>query len=110
MVLNQYLYTRTVGIPMGANWASLTCTFFSEREFMASFSGDKEAETIQSFNSTSRYLDNLLNIDNPYFEGTVGRIYPFERQSNKSCASKPEAPFSDLYIYLKRICIIQNYY
>ena len=23
------------------------------------------------FNSTSRYLDDLLNIDNPYFEGMV---------------------------------------
>ena len=31
----------------------------------------KEAEIIQAFKSTSRYLDELLNIDNPYFEGMV---------------------------------------
>ena len=28
--------------------------------------------------STSRYLDDLLNIDNPYFEQMVGQIYPTE--------------------------------
>ena len=42
---------------------------------MASLSYNKEAGIIQAFNSTSRYLDDLLNIDNPYFEGMVGRIY-----------------------------------
>ena len=35
-------------------------------------------EIIQAVNSTSKYLDDLLNIDNPYFEGIVGRIYPPE--------------------------------
>ena len=45
---------------------------------MASLSDNKEAEIIQAFNSTSRYLDDLLNIDNPYFEGMVSRIYPHE--------------------------------
>ena len=30
-----------------------------------------------------RYLDDLLNIDNPYFEGMVNRIHPPELQLNK---------------------------
>ena len=47
---------------------------------MASLSYNKEIEIIQAFNSTSRYLDDLLNIDNPYFGGMVGRIYPPELQ------------------------------
>ena len=47
-----------------------------ERDFMTSLSNVKQAEIIQAFNSTSRYLDDLLNIDNPYFEGMVKRIYP----------------------------------
>ena len=47
---------------------------------MASLSYNKETEIIQAFNSTSRYLDDLLNIDNPYFGGMVGRIYPPELQ------------------------------
>ena len=30
------------------------------------------------------YLDDLLNIDNPYFEQMVGQIYPTELQLNKA--------------------------
>ena len=43
-------------------------------------SSDKDAETIEAFNSTSRYLDDLLNIDNTYFDGMVKQIYPSELQ------------------------------
>ena len=45
---------------------------------MSSLSYNKEVEIIQAFNSLSRYLDDLLNIDDLYFEGMVGRIYPPE--------------------------------
>ena len=38
----------------------------------------------EAFNSTSRYLADLLNIDNPYFEGMVNQIYPPELQLNKA--------------------------
>ena len=38
------------------------------------FLNNKEAQIIQTFNSTSGYLDDLLNIDNPYFEGMVVEI------------------------------------
>ena len=65
---------------------------------MASLSYNKEAEIIQAFNFTSRYLDDLLNIDNPYFENMVGRIYPSELQLNKANASDTEAPFLDLHL------------
>ena len=64
---------------------------------MASLSYNKKAEIIQAFNSISRYLDDLLNIDNPYFEGMVGRIYPSESEFNKANASDTEAPFMDLH-------------
>ena len=53
---------------------------------------------IEAFNSTSRYLDDLLNIDNPYFEGMVNQIYPPELQLNKVSISDTEAPFLDLHI------------
>ena len=53
---------------------------------------------LKAFNSTSRYLDDLLNIDNPYFEGMVNRIYPPELQLNKSYTSDTEAPFLNLHL------------
>ena len=50
---------------------------------MAPLSDAKEAEIIQAFHLVSRQLDDLLNIDNPYFEGMVGQIYPSKLQLNK---------------------------
>ena len=51
---------------------------------MLSLSDNNQTDIIEAFNSTSRYLDDLLNIDNPYFEETVGQIYPTELQLNKA--------------------------
>ena len=50
---------------------------------MDSLNHDNQSDVIEAFNSTSRYLDDLLNIDNP-FEGTVNQIYPPELQLNKA--------------------------
>ena len=66
---------------------------------MTSFSDDNQADIIESFNSTFRYLDDLLNIDNRYFEGMVDIFYPPELQLNKANVSDNEAPFW-IYVYL----------
>ena len=65
---------------------------------MDSLNHDNQADVIEAFNSTSRYLDDLLNIDNPYFEGMVNQIYPSELQLNKANISDTEAPFLDLHL------------
>ena len=90
------LYRQIVGIPMGTNCAPLVADLFLfcyERDFVTSLSDVKQAEIIEAFKCTSRYLDDLLNIDNPYFEGMVNRIYPPELQLNKVNTSDTEAPF-----------------
>ena len=51
---------------------------------MTSLSDDNQDDIIEAFNPTSRYLDNLLNIDNPYFEGMINQINPPELQLNKA--------------------------
>ena len=43
---------------------------------MLSLSDNNQADIIEALNSTSRYLDDLLNIDNPYFEQMVIRYIP----------------------------------
>ena len=95
------LYRQIVGIPMGTNCAPPVADLFLfcyERDFMKDLSSDNQADVIKAFNSTSRYLDDLLNIDNPYFEGMVNQIYPSELQLNKSNTSDTEAPFLDLHL------------
>ena len=95
------LYRQIVGIPMGTNCAPLIADLFLfcyERDFMTSLSDIKQGEIIEAFKSTSRYLDHLLNIDNPYFEGMVNRIFPPKLQLNKAYTSDTEAPFLDLHL------------
>ena len=60
---------------------------------MTSLSDDNQADTIEAFKLTSRYFDDLLNTDNPYFEGMVNRIYPPELRLNKANTADTEAPF-----------------
>ena len=43
-------------------------------DFMLALSDNNQADVIEAFNSTSRYLDVLLNIDIPYFEQMVDQI------------------------------------
>ena len=95
------LYRQIVGIPMGTDSAPLVADLFLfcyERDFMTSLSDDNQADIVKAFNSTSRYLDDLLKFDNPYFEGMVNQIYPPRLQLNKANISDTEAPFLDLHL------------
>ena len=65
---------------------------------MDSLNHDNQADVSRAFNSTSRYLDVLLNIDNPYFEGMINQIYPPELQLNKANPTYTEAAFLDLHL------------
>ena len=68
---------------------------------MLSLSDATQSEVIEAFNSTSRYLDDLLNIDNNFFDSMVNHIYPSELQLNKANVSDTEASvlgFSCIYI------------
>ena len=48
---------------------------------MMSLSDDKQAGVIDAFNTTSRYLDDILNIDNVYFDNIASK-YTTELQLN----------------------------
>ena len=65
---------------------------------MTSLSGDNQADVMKAFNSTSKYLDDDLNIDNLYFEGMVNQMYPPELELNKANTSDTEAPYLDLHL------------
>ena len=65
---------------------------------MLSLSDDKQADIIDAFNTTSRYLDDILNINNVYFDNIVSQIYRSELQLNKSNTSDTKAAFLDLLL------------
>ena len=43
-------------------------------------------------------MDNILNIDNDYFDGLISQMYPSELQLNKTNSSETETPFFDLHL------------
>ena len=56
---------------MGSNGAPLVADLFLfcyERNLMSSLLEDTQSDVIDAFNSISRYLDDLLNIDNNFFD------------------------------------------
>ena len=60
-----------------------------------SLSDDKQADVIDAYNTTSRHLDDILNIKMFIF---FSQIYPSELQRNKTNTSNNEAAFLDLHL------------
>ena len=90
------LYRQIEGILMGTHCSPLVADvslFCYERDFMLSLSDNNQTDIIEAFYSTSSYLDDLLNIDNPYFEQMVGQTYPSNLQLSKANSSDTEAFF-----------------
>ena len=97
---------------MGTNCAPLVANlflFYYERDFMMSLSGDKQAGVIDAYNTTSRYLDDILNIDNVYFDNMVSQIYPSELQLNKGNTSDTEAAFLDLHLSISNDIVLPKF-
>ena len=63
-----------------------------------------------AFNSTSRCLDDLVNIDNIYFEHMVDRIYPAELEFSKVNSSDTEARFLDLNLSISNVTVSTKTY
>ena len=77
---------------------------------MKYLSSDNQADVIKAFNSMSRYLDDLFNIANSYFEGMVNQIYSPELQLNKANTSDTEAPFLDLHLSISNGLVSSKMY
>ena len=66
---------------------------------MMSLSDDKQADIIKGFNTTSRYSDDILNINNnTYFDNMIIQTYPSELQLNKANTSDTKAAFWNLHL------------
>ena len=81
---------------MGTNCAPLVADlllFCYEGNFMVSLSDDMQADIIDAYNTTSRYLDDILNINNVYFDTMISQICHSELQFNKANTSVPKPRF-----------------
>ena len=81
---------------------------FPSYSFMLSLSEDTQSDVIQAFNSTSRYLDDLLNNDNNFFNSMVNCIIPSELHLNRANVSDTDASFLDLHLFTMYIgCFVK---
>jgi hypothetical protein len=99
---------------MGTNFAPPLIAdlflFCYERDFMLSLSPTSHHEIIHAFNNTSRYLDDFLNMNNPYFDHLASNIYPSELKLNKTNSSDVITPFLDLNISIINNTIVTKIY
>ena len=80
------IYRKIVGtcISIGTNCASFVADLFLfcfEKDFMLSRSEDNQSDVIEAFSSSSRYLDDLLNIDNNFLTSLVAWSTVFTLQN-----------------------------
>ena len=73
---------------------------------MMSLSNDKLADVIDAFNTTFKYLDDISNINNVYFDNMVSPIYPSELQLNKANTSDTKATFLDLHLSISNDIVL----
>ena len=76
---------------------------------MMSLSDDKQADIIDASNTTSRFLDDILNIHNAYFDNMVSQIYPSELQLNKANTSDTKATFLDLHSTISNDIVLPKF-
>ena len=77
---------------------------------MMSLSDDKQAYIIDALNTTFRYLDDILHINNVYFDNMVSHIYPSEHQRNKANTSDTAAAFLDLHLSISNDIVATQTY
>ena len=77
---------------------------------MMSISDDKHADIIDAFYTTFRYLDDILNINNVYFDNTVSQIYPSELQLKEAYSSYTTATFLDLHLSISNDIVSTKIY
>ena len=107
------LYRQVFWIPMGINCAPLVADLYLlsyERDFIMSLSDDNQADVIDAFNTGSRYLDDILNINNVFFDNMISQIYPSELQLKKANTSDTEAAFLDLYLSISNDIVSTKIY
>ena len=101
VVFGNKLFQQTVGIPMGTNCAPLLADLFLysyEAEFIQKLLHEKNKPLAVAFNSTFRYIDDVLSINNDQFNSYVDSIYPSELEIKDTTESSTSASYLDVLL------------
>ena len=77
---------------------------------MRSLTDDQQAYIIQGFNTTFRYLDDILSIHNTLFDDILIQMYSSELQLKKANTSNTKAVFLDLHFFVSNDIVSTKIY
>jgi hypothetical protein len=83
LIVGGQVFQQSVVIPMSTNCAPLLVDLFLysyEAEFIQKLLHEKKKSLAVAFNSTFRYIDDVLSINNNNFHSYVDSIYPNEQE------------------------------
>ena len=70
--------------------------------FIQSLNSVGQKRLASQFNFTYRYIDDVLSINNPYFENYLGQMYPPELEIKDTTESNTSASYLDLLLSIGR--------
>jgi hypothetical protein len=91
---------------MGTNYAPLLADLFLysyEAEFIQNFLHEKKKPLAVAFNSTFRYIDDVLSINNDQFHSYVDYIYPSELEIKDITESSSSASYLDVLLNIDAV-------
>jgi hypothetical protein len=100
VVFGNQISQQTVGIPMGTNCAPLLADLFLysyDAEFIQKLLHENKPLAV-AFNSTFRYIDDVLLINNDQFHSYVDPIYPNELEIKDTTESCTTASYLDVML------------
>ena len=95
------VFQQTVGIPMGTNCAPLLADislYSYEPGLIQSLISTGKKQLASRFNLTYRYIDDVLSINNPAFENSLGKMNPAELEIKDTTESTTSASYLDLLL------------
>jgi hypothetical protein len=103
VVVGGQVFQQCVGITMGTNCAPLLADLFLysyEAEFIQKLLHEKKKSLAVTFNSTFRYIDDVLSISNSQFHSYVDLIYPNELEIKDTTECSKFASYLDVLLKL----------
>jgi hypothetical protein len=96
VVFGNKIFQQTIGIPMGTNCPPLLADLFLysyKAEFIQKLLQEKNKAPAVAFNSTFRYIDDVLSINNDQFHSYVDSIYPSKLEIKDTTESSTSASY-----------------
>jgi hypothetical protein len=103
VVVGGQVFQQSDEIPMCTNWVPLLADLFLysyEAEFIQKLLHEKKKSLAVAFNSTFRYIDEILTINNNQFHSYVDSIYLNELGIKDTTECSTSASYLDVFLKL----------